>query len=314
MQSFDDLCRAFLRHLEKERGLSAKTVRNYQHTLDRFTAFANQHQGDTLTIDDLREWQSRDFRAFLAFRAHEGATAPTLRLDLSALRTFLKFAHQQHDPPLSALMSLRAPKLPKRLPRPIRAEAARALATGDLGPDQTKSDAWQVARDAALFALLYGAGLRIGEAIALNIGDVPANGPLRIRGKGGKVREVPLLAIVRTQIDNYLTALEADSPALSARGANDPEAPLFIGARGQRLNASVAQRRLRGQRAALGLDDSATPHALRHAFATHLLAAGTDLRTVQELLGHSSLAATQRYTEVERERLVAAHAAAHPRR
>lgn len=312
--AFLALQKQFIASLTDQRRLSDKTARNYQHTLDEFTGFAATHRSAPLSLADLDSWKPADFRAFLAYRRRQGIGAATARLDLSALRTFFRFLHQQTGVSLAALSTLKAPKMPKRLPRPVAVTAAKALANGTA---PATKDGWQGARDTALFALLYGGGLRISEALALTWSDVA--GPpqfLRVQGKGGKMRDIPLLPIVAAHIGTYREALHQDtkSPALATLLADGPACPLFLGARGARLSPAVAQRAMRDLRPSLGLDDSATPHALRHAFATHLLGAGADLRSIQDLLGHASLASTQRYTEVDAERLLNAHAAAHPRR
>ncbi|WOI52039.1 tyrosine recombinase XerC [Parvularcula sp. LCG005] len=299
----------FMRTLIDERRLSPHTVRNYQHTLDEFSAFLKAHTDARPTLQTLGQLKTADFRAFLAHRRKDGVGIATVRLDLSALRTFYRYLWREAGVSMAPLSALKSPKLPKRLPRPVPAVAAGKLSSGAARIERAAP--WQQARDQALFCLLYGAGLRIAEALDLDRDDVPPPGqPLRVLGKGGKTRDVPLLPAVTDTLQAYLTALD-DSPLQLNDG---PDAPLFVGARGGRLSAGVAQKTMRQLRPALGLDDTATPHALRHAFATHLLSAGADLRAIQELMGHASLASTQRYTDVETERLLQAHAAAHPRR
>ncbi len=309
-----DLSAAFLDNLQNERQLSPLTVRNYQHTLSEFSAFAAAHQGGDVSLDHLSDWRVADFRAFLAHRKIAGANVPTLRLDLSALRTFFRYVHKQTGISVPAIDAVKNPKLPKRLPRPVSVSAAKALATGDM---QNPAKGWTGARDTALFALLYGAGLRLSEALGLDWTHVAGNPKsIRIRGKGSKERDVPLLPQILDRIDAYRKALLAtpNSDAFTTLLDEKEDAPLFLGVRGARLSPAVAQRRLRALRPALSLDDSATPHALRHAFATHLLSAGTDLRAIQDLLGHASLGATQRYTEVDMDQLMEVYTAAHPRR
>ncbi|MEM9232650.1 MAG: tyrosine recombinase XerC [Pseudomonadota bacterium] len=306
--AYRELAQSFLRYVQDEKRYSPHTVRNYSQTLERFESFARTHRGQDITLSDLASWRTADFRAFLADRRRDGVSGQTARLDLSALRTFFKYLARETGLPTAALTALRSPKVPNRLPRPVPMEAAAALSA-----PAGESDDWTVARDQALFALLYGAGLRISEALNLDWSDLPkADRPLRILGKGGKIRDVPLIEAIRERIEEYRAKLEKSEGAVLV-AAQEPDAPLFLGVRGKRLSAAMAQRALRRQRGILGLDDSATPHALRHAFATHLLGAGADLRVIQELLGHSSLASTQRYTEVDAGRLLAAHAAAHPR-
>lgn len=290
----------FLERLKTEKRYSPYTIRNYTASLDLLFDFAKQHDGKAPSVKSFATWRTADFRAFLGYRRHDGVGVQTIKLDLSAMRRFFRYLSSETGLSTAALSALRSPKSPKRLPRPVSMEAAQELC----GPSEDLSS-WIQLRDRALFALLYGGGLRISEALGLNWSDVGQHEKiLRIKGKGGKTREVPLIDAVRDRIEEYRASL-ATHP--------EKETPLFLGARGGRLSAGVAQRALRQQRAVLGLDDSATPHALRHAFATHLLSAGADLRVIQELLGHSSLASTQRYTEVDAGRLLSAHAAAHPR-
>ena len=298
-QKLRQLTDEFLKRLATEKRYSPHTVRNYEASISRFLEFAAGHRGEPAHLADLDGWRTADFRAFLSYRRQDGVTSQTIKLDLSALRTWFRFLARETGVSTAALMALRSPKSPRRLPRPVSMPAAAALSASNT------EDGWMAARDRALFALLYGGGLRISEALGLDWKDLSGDTTvLRITGKGGKTREVPLIAAVRQRIDEYRSVLDHIPAAAS---------PLLIGARGGRLSPGVAQRAMRKERAALGLDDSATPHALRHAFATHLLSAGADLRVIQELLGHSSLASTQRYTEVDAGHLLAAHAAAHPR-
>ena len=296
----------YLRALSAERRASAYTVRNYLAALERLEAFVRRHTGGAVTTAALAALTTRDYRAFLADRRRDGVSAQTVRLELSAIRSFLRYMNRHAGVPLEPIAALRTPKAPTRLPRPVGTEAAARLSAPRAAPA-----CWTEARDAGLFALLYGAGLRIGEALALDAGacDGPA---VRVLGKGGKARDVPLLAAVRQALGAYEAALEAD-PAARLFRARGEEAPLFLGAKGGRLSPGVAQRRLRAQRVLMGLPGTATPHALRHAFATHLLAGGADLRVIQELMGHASLASTQRYTQVDAGRLLSVHAGAHPR-
>ncbi|MEM9422599.1 MAG: tyrosine recombinase XerC, partial [Pseudomonadota bacterium] len=309
-----EMIETFLGSIAHDRRLSPYTVRNYGHTLSEFSAFAATHQGRALTLGALSRWRAADFRSFLAFRKADGADIPTLRLDLSALRTFSRFVTRQTSIPITGLDAVKSPKLPKRLPRPVSVNAAKALSNGTAQP---APKSWVAARDTALFALLYGAGLRLSEALNLNWKDVSGRPKaLRVVGKGNKERDIPLLPQILDRIAFYRKALEAEkqNAALAALLEHKGDAPLFLGARGKRLSPTVAQRQLRALRPLLGLDDSATPHALRHAFATHLLSAGTDLRAIQDLLGHASLGATQRYTDVNMDQLMEVYASAHPRR
>lgn len=310
MDDYPSLRSAFLRSLAAERRASPYTVRNYTGAIERFDAFVAAHTGEPLTLRTLTELTTRDFRAFLAARRRDGASVPTVRLDLSGLKTFLRYLNKHAGVPLEPVMALRSPKSPKRLPRPVAHQDALSLTRIETVA-RAGAAPWVGARDAALFTLLYGAGLRIGEALALEAG-AGIGDTLRVLGKGGKHRDVPLIRAVREAIGRYELAI-LDAPEVEAkRRAQDP-APLFVGTRGARLSASVAQRRMRTLRPLLGLPDTATPHALRHAFATHLLSGGADLRVIQDLLGHASLASTQRYTEVDAGRLLSVHASAHPR-
>lgn len=296
----DDLIAQFLRHLDAERRASPYTVRNYQATLSSFTAFLKTHIGREPDRQALERLELLDFRAFLSCRREEGRGVASQKLDLAALRTFFRFLAKRCDIRNDAIEALRGPKLKPRLPRPVApadAEALIAAAGAARAP-------WIAARDIAMMMLLYAAGLRISEALSLKMNDAPFGDTITILGKGAKMRQVPLLPAAREALAAYL-ALRP--PAAGAA------APLFLSARGKPLSARIVQRDMKARARALGLDDSATPHALRHAFATHLLAAGGDLRSIQELLGHASIAATQRYTKVDQEALLIAYRSAHPR-
>ncbi|MEM1410185.1 MAG: tyrosine-type recombinase/integrase [Pseudomonadota bacterium] len=315
MTSFSDLRAGFLASLKAERRYAANTVRNYHAALDQFEAFLKGHIGHAPTAEHLRLLKTRDFRGFMAARHREGLDAATLRLELSALRSFFRYWDKRRILPSAAIMALRSPKKRAVLPRPVSAAAAASLL--DEAAKEDSGPAWVAARDAALFSLLYGAGLRISEALSLPMGAggdslSPDTAPpsLRITGKGSKTRDVPLLPAVHGAILRYKKALREERPDVDL---GDPGAPLFIGVRSPHLSAGVAQTRMRRLRTRLQLPDSATPHALRHTFATELLASGADLRVIQELLGHASLASTQRYTAVDPDRLAEAHRHAHPR-
>jgi integrase/recombinase XerC len=248
---------------------------------------------------------SRDVRAFLAARRGEGVGSRSLARTLSALRMFYKFLERRGYGKNDSIRAVALPKLPHSVPKPLTAPKATALVDGAdiVSPEQPD---WIAARDTAVLALLYGSGLRISEALSLERKDAPVKGRdmLRVKGKGGKTRVVPVLPIVREAVERYLKLCPS---ALSSDG------PLFIGARGGQLSPRIIQLRIARARAALGLPDTATPHALRHSFATHLLGAGADLRAIQELLGHASLSTTQGYTEVDRAHLLKTYANAHPR-
>ncbi|MFQ5785807.1 MAG: tyrosine recombinase XerC [Alphaproteobacteria bacterium] len=298
--------RRWRRWLESERRASVHTLDAYGRDLAGFLSFLTEHLGHPPDLADLARLRTADFRAWLARRAADGLSAASRARAVSTVRGFFRHLDREglaHNPALAALGT---PKRPRPVPRPLSVRQARAAveAIGDL-----HETSWIARRDTALVALLYGAGLRLGEALALDRGDLPTENPggeaaLMITGKGGKQRVVPLLSVVREAIAEYLAACPYALPA---------DGPLFVGARGGRLNPRVVQGQLQKLRAYLGLPPSATPHSLRHSFATHLLAAGGDLRTIQELLGHASLSTTQRYTEVDSESLLAVYRKAHPR-
>jgi integrase/recombinase XerC len=299
-QTLASLIGAYLRHLKAERRASAYTIRNYEAALWKFEAFARGHFGAAMHDRDLEKIELRDFRSFLAKRGAEGLGAASLKLELSALKSFFRFAARRAGVHNDAIAAMRGPKLKAKLPRPVDAPGAAAL----IELADSSREAWIGARDDAIFTLLYGAGLRISEALSLTRADAPAGDFLRVRGKGGKERAVPVIPVVREAISAYL--------AICPYG-DGVSGPLFLSARGKALSPRIVQGEMKRRAKMLGLPDSATPHALRHAFATHLLSAGGDLRSIQELLGHASIAATQRYTKVDAEALLAAHRAAHPR-
>jgi integrase/recombinase XerC len=294
--------RDWLRH---ERRLAAGTLRAYGHDLAQFLAFLARHLGGPVSSRDLSALGLADFRAWLADRHRRGYDRRTTMRAVAAVRGFFRFLDRRcglHNP---ALAHLRTPPVPRRLPRPVSEDQAFDLlgaVTGESAPG------WVVARDRALLLLLWGCGLRIGEALGLDCRDLPVSAErlthLRVRGKGGREREVPVLPVVAGALDAYLR---------SCPYPREADRPLFVGLRGRRLHPSVATALLRRLRVGLGLPESVTPHALRHAFATHLLAGGADLRAIQELLGHASLSTTQQYTAVETERLRALYERAHPR-
>ena len=289
--------------LADERRLSPHTVAAYGRDVAVFCDFLGGHFGGPPGLSDLAQLAPKDVRAFLAARRGAGRAGVTLARGLSALRSFFGFLDRTGVLSNHALQSVRAPRRPHSVPRPLSERAARATlaAVGELA-----TTAWVARRDVALLTLLYGCGLRISEALGLDRGEAPGpgQGSLRVRGKGGKERLVPLLPVVCEAIAAYLEACPTPLK---------PRDPLFVGLRGRRLNAGVVQATMRRLRPGLNLPDSATPHALRHSFATHLLAAGGDLRTIQELLGHASLSSTQTYTEVDAARLLRVHREAHPR-
>lgn len=303
-----DLRQAFaewLRHLATERRLSSKTVEAYGRDVRIFLTFLQGHLGGPASLDDLIALTPRDLRAFLAARRAEGLVSRSLMRALASSRSLARFLARTGRGEASAFAAVRSPKIARSLPKPVSPAAARALADADTRAGEER-EGWVLARDAAVIALLYGCGLRISEALSLTRAQAPVEGVDRIEvtGKGGKTRQLPVIAAVQTSIAAYLK----DCPWTLA-----PSGPLFVGAKGGPLNPRIVQAAVARMRGALGLPDSATPHALRHSFATHLLARGGDLRTIQELLGHASLSTTQIYTEVDAARLVAVHQQFHPR-
>jgi integrase/recombinase XerC len=293
----------FLVWLSHERRAAALTVEAYAADLARFLGFLTRHLGQEAGVADLGALTVVDLRAWLAAEAAEGAGNATRARHVSAVRGFFRFIARRYGVTNPRLKLLAAPRARKPLPKALAPAEARSVAA-EIG-EMSDTAAIQ-ARDTALFTLLYGCGLRIAEALGLNVADAPLPGgeaPLRVVGKGSKERIVPVLPAVRTAMAIWLR-LHPD---------RSPSAPLFVGARGGRLDPGVAQRTMRQFRRLNGLAEHATPHALRHSFATHLLAGGADLRAIQELLGHASLSTTQRYTAVDTDRLMQVWRVAHPR-
>jgi integrase/recombinase XerC len=288
--------------LADERRASPHTVVAYGRDLKFFLDFLVEHLGEAPSLDALAGLRAADFRAFLASRVGEDIAASSRARSLSVLRGFFRFLDRRGLGSNPALATVRTPKLPVFVPKPLSAPDARSAL--DLVPDLARQP-WAGKRDLAILMLLYGCGLRLAEALGLTRREAPvAAGTLAITGKGHKQRHVPVLPAVAEAVADYLAACPFD---VAANG------PLFVGARGGPLNPRLVQRRMAELRGLLGLADSATPHALRHSFATHLLGAGGDLRAVQELLGHASLSTTQRYTAVDTESLLRVYDAAHPR-
>ncbi|WP_310468459.1 tyrosine recombinase XerC [Sphingomonas sp.] len=287
-------------HLQHDRRRSPHTVRAYVATAHRLIEFLGIHRGGVVTPASLLALAAPDMRAFLAQRRAEGLGASSAARELSGVRAFLKYAAEQ-DGSAPQLPRTRAPRRPRTLPRPASPEDAMNLAedASDAG-----SEPWIGARDLAILLLLYGAGLRVAEALSLTARDLPVGQVLRVTGKRNKTRMVPLVPAVREAIGEYVKACPWPIAG---------DAPLFVGARGGPLNADLVRRAVRGARTRLGLPDTLTPHALRHSFATHLLARGADLRALQELLGHASLSSTQIYTAVDAARLLDVYRHAHPR-
>jgi integrase/recombinase XerC len=294
---------SWLRYLGAERRYSKKTLEAYRRDALQFLTFLAEHLGGAPSLKELAALTPADVRAFMAARRAAGIGSRSLMRTLAGVRGFARFLERNGKGKVDALAAVRTPKLGKTLPRPLPVTAARGMADPDLGAGDGR-DVWIHARDAAVLALLYGCGLRISEALGLKRADFTGADAITVTGKGGKQRMVPLIPQVQKLIADYL--------ALSPHDVS-PDGPLFVGAKGGPLSARVVQLTMARARGALGLPETATPHALRHSFATHLLARGGDLRAIQELLGHASLATTQIYTEVDAERLIEAYRSAHPR-
>jgi len=294
----------WLEHLANERRASPRTLEAYGFAGARYIAFLEQHRGESLTVKGLAEVTAAEVRAWLAhLRQGAAPLSPrSMSQALSAIRTFHRFLDRRLDAPNAAIALVRGPRVKPGAPRPVTEDQARGLIEEPaLDPDR---EDWEVARDQAVLTLLYGCGLRISEALSLKRSDAPLSDTLRITGKGSKTRMVPVLPAVREAVEAYV----AQSPFVLERGE-----ALFRAKRGGPLSPRHVQATVQTLRSRLGLPASATPHALRHSFATHLLGAGADLRSIQELLGHASLSTTQRYTEVDAEALLSAYASAHPR-
>jgi len=296
----------WLSHLRAERRLSPKTLEAYARDLRQFLAFLGEHWGAEVTLARFAALEASDVRAFMAMRRGRDIGGRSLMRALAGLRSFGRFLEREGNGKVGALSATRAPKVGKSLPKPIDMAAAKRFADADERAGETR-DPWIWARDAAVMALLYGSGLRISEALGLKRRDVPLPGAgdvLVVTGKGNKTRMVPVLQNVLALVQEYVAMCPHPLPAAG---------PIFVGARGGPLKARIIQLTMERLRGALGLPDSATPHALRHSFATHLLTRGGDLRAIQELLGHASLSTTQIYTGIDSERLLEVYQTAHPR-
>jgi integrase/recombinase XerC len=299
-RSGGELTQAWLASLAYERRMSAHTLRAYGDDTARFLGFLAGHQGSKVTLSTLQKLRPADMRAFLTARRSEGLGPRGVQRAVAAIRSFYRYLERENLADSAAVRAVRSPKIPRTLPRPLSEEdAGRAIE--EAGEVEVP---WIAARNAALITLLYGTGLRISEALSLKRGDAPLGDALTVIGKGRKERSVPVLAAVREAIDAYVKVC----PFGYAKNA-----PLFVSRRGNPMSPREAQALMQHLRGRLGLSPSATPHALRHSFATHLLKNGGDLRAVQELLGHASLSTTQKYTEVEGARVLAVYDAAHPR-
>ena len=287
--------------LTAEKRVSPHTLSAYGRDLGGFLGSLAGHLGDSVSLAALAALTPADLRAWLAHRALDGLEKSSTARALSTVRGFFRFLERRGLAANAAVGAVRGPRVPRSVPKALTVdEAMDALeSVGELSDEP-----WVAARDAAVLALLYGCGLRVGEALALDRRALPLGDTVTITGKGGKARMLPVLPVVRRAVDDYLQLCPY------RLGPGDP---LFVGVRGGRLGARRVQQAIQTLRGWLGLPESATPHALRHSFATHLLAGGGDLRAIQELLGHASLSTTQRYTEVDAARLLEVHGAAHPR-
>ncbi len=299
---------AWLDHLALERRASARTVRAYGDNVLAYLNFLERHRGEALSAADMATITAAELRAYLAFRrdpgegGEDGLSPRSLSQSLSSIRAFHRYLDHRLGAANAAVGLVRGPRIKVGAPRPVSEDQAHGL-IAELSLDPDRED-WEVARDEAVLTLLWGCGLRISEGLSLLRRDAPLADSLRITGKGGKTRIVPVLDVVRERIDAYLAALPF---------ALDPNEPLFRAKRGGPLSPRHVQATMQNLRSRLGLSDRATPHALRHSFATHLLGAGADLRSIQDLLGHASLSTTQRYTQVDAAGLLAAYGKAHPR-
>ena len=303
MTTARDALAQWLEHLAHERRASPRTLEAYGFAANRYIAFLEQHRGETITLKVLSSLTAGEVRAWLAHLRQGGRplSPRSLSQALSAIRTFHRFLDVRLGAPNAAIALVRGPRVVPGAPRPVSEDQAMGM-IAEPGLDPDRED-WEAARDEAVLTLLYGCGLRISEALSLKRSDAPLPEALRILGKGSKTRIVPVLPAVREAIDAYL----AEVPFVLA-----PDEPLFRAKRGGALSPRQVQATVQTLRGRLGLPDSATPHALRHSFATHLLGAGADLRSIQELLGHASLSTTQRYSQVDAAALLSAYSKAHP--
>ncbi|WP_370244300.1 tyrosine recombinase XerC [Salipiger sp.] len=283
------------------KGNSETTITAYRADVLEFIVFLTSHHAEPQGLAPLARVTTPDMRAFLAHLRGQGVSSRTMARKLSAVKSFYRWLAEREGFEPTAVMMARAPKFQKKLPRPLAEDAAKAMIDT---VEMQAADSWVGARDAAVVTLLYGCGLRISEALGLRGRDLPLGESLRIVGKGGKERIVPVLPIARRALDTYLRLCPYDP---------EPDAPVFRGKRGGALNPRLIQKVTEAARLQLGLPATATPHAMRHSFATHLLAAGGDLRAIQELLGHASLSTTQAYTSVDEVHLMKVYAATHPK-
>ncbi len=282
-------------------GAADNTIEAYRRDVAGYLGFLTGHLGDATGLAPLKKVTVSDMRAWMASERARGVSARSLARSLSAVKSFTAWLAEREGFDPTAVLSTRSPKFQKKLPRPLSEDAARdMIGTVEL----QSSEGWVAARDTAVVILLYGCGLRISEALGLTGADHPLPEVLRITGKGGKERVVPVVPAAREAVDDYVGLCPFP---------DEPHAPLFRGARGGALNPRLVQKAMQSARMQLGLPATATPHAMRHSFATHLLNAGGDLRAIQELLGHASLSTTQAYTAVDTARLMEVYDQTHPR-
>jgi integrase/recombinase XerC len=300
-----EAAQAWLKEIASEKRLAVLTCEAYARDLRQFITFLTEHFGKTADFSTFAALSAADLRSFMAHRRREGTGSRSLLRQLSGLRSFARYLQREGKAQAAAFSAVRTPKTARTLPKPLSPQAACEV-THSESRSALERPAWVLARDAAVLGLLYGAGLRISEALSIKRCDAPVGltEALTITGKGGKRRSVPIIQAVKKGLETYLSLCPIDLPA---------DGPLFIGVRGGALSPRIIQLAVAELRGALGLPDSATPHALRHSFATHLLSRGGDLRAIQELLGHASLSTTQIYTAVDSARLLDAYRSAHPR-
>lgn len=291
----------WLSHVRALDGASENTVKAYQADVLGFLAFMTSHHGQAQGLGPIAKLSVSDMRSWMAHERGRGISARSMARSLSAVKTFYTWLSEREGFEPTAVLSTRAPKFQKKLPRPLAPDAAKAMLETI---EVQASEPWVAARDVAVVTLLYGCGLRISEALGLTGAAHPLPDVLRIMGKGGKERLVPVLPVARSAVAEYVKACPFE---------HSDQEPLFRGVRGKGLNPRAIQKVMEQSRMQLGLPSTATPHAMRHSFATHLLNAGGDLRTIQELLGHASLSTTQAYTAVETARLMEVYDRSHPR-
>ncbi|ATX66840.1 tyrosine recombinase XerC [Roseinatronobacter bogoriensis] len=296
-----DALQLWLQGLKALDGASEHTITAYGHDVGQFLGFLAQHHGGSAGLRQLADVTQSDMRAWMAWERGAGLGSRSLARKLSSIKSFARWLAERENLDISAILATRAPRFSRKLPRPLSAESAREVL--DNASLQSRED-WAGLRDTAVLTLLYGCGLRVSEALGLTGRDAPLRAALRIHGKGGKERLVPVLPVAQQAVTAYLHACPHPQT---------PDAPLFRGLRGGPLSRRHIAKVMEQTRLQLGLPATATPHALRHSFATHLLAAGGDLRAIQELLGHASLQSTQVYTAVDSGRLMEIYHAAHPR-